>query len=1451
MIVGSTSLPIRCADILLQNGHRIDAVVTKDTQFSKWAELQDVPVFETVDSLRHQSLLQFDYLFSIVNYSVLRPEFLELPRKMAINYHDGPLPRYAGMYATSWAIINGEDVHGVTWHMMNDEVDGGAILIQRTIEVDDDETAASLNLKCYDHAAESFRKLVESLQSGLLVPIKQEGKSRSYFPRWKRPEDGGIIDWDKPAAEIAALIRGLDFGTQPNPLGTAKLLIGGELLFVPPVKFSQSSSRYPAGVVTTVEPDLFRVAAADGEIEVRNLSTLSGQPVAISELEKRHGLRRGLMLPRLSEEESELLNRSYNSACRHESYWVKRLYNLEPATPALPETNLRCGDAARWGEQILQVPASVRQINARFGWDDRTFIVSALVALIGHLNGKDEFDIALLREDVRHGNQVFDRIFSKQVPLHVKIDYNNGFELLYNSVQQELADQQSRPVFLRDIGLRYPRLKGSPTDFADLDLPIAVRMPAGDSPRDFEPRNSLTAVVGEGAASCRLIFDSNTITSADIERFSHWFTVLMEQIASDGNAPLRSLNCLSEAEYREIVYKWDTNVLPYPKDKCIHQLFEAQAARTPGNTALIVGDRRISYEELNQRSNRLAHHLTSLGIGTESLVGVCLERSEDLIVALLAVLKSGGAYVPLDPSYPQQRITQIVTDSRAEVVITREDLSSRLSPYDGKTVFVDSDAENIGHFPDYNPVSLGTSRSLAYVIYTSGSTGIPKGVAIEHRSANALIHWALSEFTAEQLRGVLASTSVCFDLSVFEMFVTLSSGGTVILSNNVLELPDLPAANEVTLINTVPSAAAELLRMKGVPASVKTFNLAGEPLSTALVRRIYEETSVQKVIDLYGPSEDTTYSTFAVRDTKTATIGRPIANTRAYILDRFMNPVPAGIAGELYLAGDGLARGYLNRPETTAERFVPDPFSNRSDDRLYRTGDLARYLPNGQIEYLGRIDNQVKIRGFRIELGEIEYNLSAIPEISESIVVARTDESGDKRLIAYFVAKTGSEIDEGELRASLREKLPDYMVPSAFVELSEMPLMPNGKIDRKALPEPAVSLDPSKRDFVEHRDPTELKLVTIWESILGIGPIGVRDNFFDLGGHSLQAVRMFAEVEAEFSKNVPLATLFEASTIEKLADILRQDGWTAPESSLVPIQPLGTKPPFFCIHAKGGNVLFYRDLARHLGNDQPFYGLQARRLGGRQVGHSSVEEMAEFYIKEIKEIQPEGPYHLGGSSFGGLAAFEMARQLHSIGDEVAMLALFDTGTPDYPRVLPGTTRLLAKLFELIRRAQLHRDRLSATGPAGKAGYVGGLIKKASLQYRRRVRNSFKKAVRKFYQNYKGDGSIPSNYIQIEDQIWRAGQKYVPRTYPGRLTLFRASRQPLGIHPDPTLGWDGLAEGGIEIHEVEGHHGSIIAEPYVSELAAKLAECIEKSHGSMEHPEPVRTAAAVSSTFANA
>jgi amino acid adenylation domain-containing protein len=684
-------------------------------------------------------------------------------------------------------------------------------------------------------------------------------------------------------------------------------------------------------------------------------------------------------------------------------------------------------------------------------------------------------------------------------------------ELPFEKLVAELAPERSlghSPLFqamltLQESGADALEMPGLATE--------TVPVRRGESRFDLE-----IGVVDEQDGGLRLLwrYDRDLFDPATVARLAAHHERLLQGLLDDPERRLSEQPLLDPAEEEQLVRGCAGPPLPASTDT-LHGLFAVQAARTPDAPAVIFGAETVTYGELDARSARIARRLGAAGAGPEVAVGVLLERTPDLVAALLGVLRSGSFYVPLDPAYPEARTTFILEDSGARLMV---------------------DAELLDLDGDYPELGGGASPgNLAYVIYTSGSTGRPKGVAIEHRSAVDLLRWAAEIFPAEDLAGVFAATSVCFDLSVFEIFLPLARGGAVILGDNALALAGLPAAERVTLINTVPSAMEELLRLEAVPRSVRTVNLAGEPLVPALVDRIYERTGAGRVFDLYGPSEDTTYSTFALRRPGgPATIGWPVAGTRAVLLDPWGGPVPLGIPGEVWLGGAGLARGYLHRPDLTAERFRPDPFSGPGE-RLYRTGDLARRRADGSLELLGRIDHQVKLRGFRIELGEIEAALLAHPAVREAAVLA-LEEGADRRLVAYVAPPL--EIDD--LRGHLVARLPAYMVPGSWVMLETLPRTPNGKLDRKALPRPETAVGGDV--FVPPETPEERTLAGIWAEVLGLERVGLHDDFFRLGGHSLLATRVMARVCRELAVDLPLRSLFQAPTVDGLSRAVREAG---------------------------------------------------------------------------------------------------------------------------------------------------------------------------------------------------------------------------------------------------------------------------------------------------------------------
>ena len=902
---------------------------------------------------------------------------------------------------------------------------------------------------------------------------------------------------------------------------------------------------------------------------------------------------------------------------------------------------------------------------------------------------------------------------------------------------------------------------------------------------------------------------------ATIERMARHFRAVVETMTRNADSRIGEVTILSDAE-RAQLEEWNRTEREYPQ-RWVHELFEDQVKRTPGAVAVEYGDQHLNYEELNRRANQLAHYLRNMGVGPEVLVGICMERSLEMVVGMLGVLKAGGAYVPLDPAYPAKRLQYMLGDTQAPVLLTQSEQATKIAGYAGKIVELDREWERISSHSTANPVCQVSGENLAYVIYTSGSTGWPKGVGIRHASAMVLLHWGREVFGEEELSGVLAATSICFDLSVFEIFVPLSWGGKVILAANALELPGMAGREQVKLVNTVPSVMKELLRSEGVPRSVVTVNLAGEALLANLVREVYRVEGVKRVLNLYGPSEDTTYSTWAWIGQEEAdgegkagvSIGKPVANRAVYVLDEELQPVPVGVAGELYIGGAGLARGYVNQPGLTAERFVPNRFASSGGERLYRTKDRARWRGDGNLEYLGRLDQQVKIRGCRIELGEIEAALQKQAGVAQAAVVVQEDGSGDKRLVAYVVGEVkeeGSgqvELKGSELRRQLRERLPEYMVPSAYMQIEELPLNANGKLDRKRLP--ALAVTPAPRQSHDIQDSVEASLQQIWAEVLDRSNIGVSDNFFETGGHSMKAVLLSVRISRAFQKEIPVRLVFDKPTIEEQALFLRGDASLNGPGSLVPIQRTGSRQPIFCVHPFFGLAHCYQELSSLLGPDQPFYGLQCYGLETDQTPLSTIPEMAKFYLQAIRTVQPRGPFQLAGWSMGALIAYEIARQLVSKGETVSFLALFEGHVPQ-PAV-PSSAPSHNEWEKLVDEREAENFRYMARRvPTSEQEASDTLLQMGRyLAEFTQVSTGFSRE-----QLTRLSRIIAINQLAVES--------YRPGSYPGNVSLFRVPGQ---ADAERSYGWAELVGGELKIFEVPGTHDGFMSAPSVNIIASHM------------------------------
>jgi amino acid adenylation domain-containing protein len=741
-----------------------------------------------------------------------------------------------------------------------------------------------------------------------------------------------------------------------------------------------------------------------------------------------------------------------------------------------------------------------------------------------------------------------------------------------------------------------------------------------------------------------------------MEQMARHYVHVLQAMIANVDQPVWQIDMLDDNDRRRMLYDWNETHHDVSRST-LSSLFEAQAGRTPGSIAVVCDQETLTYAELNERANKLAHLLIQEGVGPESRVGVALPRSLEMLVSILAVLKAGAAYVPLDPDYPADRLAFMLQDSQPTCTLTTSVVASML-PACKRLLLIDD--PNIGdvliHSSPENPHNGLMPEHPAYVIYTSGSTGTPKGSVISHESINILLCWARETFGNVVEANMLASTSICFDSSVFELFYPIVWGGKTVVVDNVLSLANSPPVTTITHVNSVPSAIEALLRTASFQTSVRTVSLAGEALKGSQVRDIYKVSHVKSVINLYGLTECAVYSSHAWIPSSVESsvpIGRPVWNTRLYVLGKDLQLLPVGVAGELYIGGAGLARGYWRRPGLTAERFVANPYE-ATGERIYRSGDIARWCLDGSLEFLGRADEQIKIRGYRVEPGEIESVLKDLEGIANAAVIASECETGEKQLIAYVVPSSGRTIDKAELRARLTRNLPDYLVPSTIVTLREFPLTANGKLDRKALPGPGAAV---RLDYRTPKNPEEELLCSLFAEVLSVPQVGIDDNFFMLGGHSLLAIRLTSLIRKAVGVELSLKTLFGSPTPSLLAKELHADDIASPFEPLLALRQQGCAPPLFCVHPGAGLSWCYSSLLQHIPVDHPIYGLQAQGISNLTLAKQTVEEMALNYAEEITKIQPEGPYYLLGYCFGGLVAHAMATILQGRGQALALLCL--------------------------------------------------------------------------------------------------------------------------------------------------------------------------------------------------
>lgn len=948
-------------------------------------------------------------------------------------------------------------------------------------------------------------------------------------------------------------------------------------------------------------------------------------------------------------------------------------------------------------------------------------------------------------------------------------------------------------------------------------------------PPEVAAKFDITLILSMEDKRVRAKFEYNSFlfSKTTISHMAENFQILLTAIVTNLDEEIDSLQLISSKIRQKMLVDWNQTASPYAPTIFFYQLFENQAVKRPDAIALVFEDQQITYGEVNRRSNQLAHYLQNNGVGPNTIVGLALDRSIDMVIGLMSILKAGGAYLPLDLAYPKERLTFILADTNAPILLTHYHLNSIIKPMlsgDQFVVNLDADWPMIALESISAPNNRIEPENLAYVIYTSGTTGKPKGVLLHHQGLCNLAFAQSMFFDIQTNDRILQFSSISFDAAIFEIVMALANGATLCMRQpeGLLPGPHLfqsLAELEITIVTLVPSVLA-LLPAGQLPA-LRILNVAGEACSIELASKWNKNRSF---FNLYGPTEATVWTSGAeyTEKLKQLTIGRPIPNVQVFVLDTHQQLVPIGVPGELYISGDGLAHGYINRPALTAEKFIPNPFAiNQKDNqlmepqnqRLYKTGDIVRYSPDGTLVFEGRVDDQIKLRGFRIELGEVESVLQEHSRIARCVVVLNEESSDDQRLVAYVVGTPKETVDTVELQSFAKNKLPNYMVPTSFITLDKLPLTISGKVDRQMLAQTIRARPQTKTSTLPIGDILAWQLSRSWEDVLNRSPIGYDDNFFEIGGHSLLAARLLSRVQQEFGINIPLSTFYYEPTLRRMVTFLQEDPKRKIELPLVAIKPSGNRLPFYCMHALSGNLFPYIELASHLDSDQPVYGFRLPEQTTDQITDFRIEVIAANYIKALKHFQDQGPYILGGWSFGGVIAFEMACQLKAAGDQVGQLVLMDSQASFYFNRQQLIDIDESALFTDLMLSSQFRFGLSPEELIDIARDIK--VNEGEVNTLELIKDGNSHLAQEVY------GLIRNCKANLQALV-----KYQPGYYSGATIIYRAQDKEGEQAHDLTLGWSEHVSEKVRVYEVPGDHYTMMTKPYVGILANKISTELE-------------------------
>ena len=1158
-LIGEDTLLIHCAEILLAENHVILGIISPLIQIKDWALAHNIPYFESLTFAEEDlSHAKYDYLFSIINSHILPSSFFERCQKFAINFHDSPLPRLAGVYATSWAILNNESQHGITWHIINAMIDGGDILKQITFPITSNETALSLKLKCYHYAIIAFTNLVDELTQQTYQPFPQDLSQRTYYGLNKKPPSNGWISWNNSAENIDRLCRGLHRGKHTCPFGLVKFIIGQDVFVVDEWKLGKQSKKQ-AGTLVKCSYQAWEIATTTKNIILLKISTLEGQSCDFERVAQQHQLNKNDRLVSPSTFMLKKFEKISNIFSKYEPFWVKELSCFNAASfPFLMNINLINHDLNRY-QKDLNLPEFISETLAKLYPDEPISLILLTVwfVYLYRLDYQENLAVSLYK---LHIPKIIppkcSPFFSQQLPFSISFEPNMTFREALKCVKEKYQALKKYITYEKSILRSYSKPSNQST-FSSLAICITDESANKLKNHNFDAL--LTFIISKDGKRLfwlipQEILKNETNLLTIIDAFPEHFSMLCQSLLQNNSKNIIHLNMLSEAEKQKIFFEWNPSEGICPKHQTIASLFEKQADITPHCLALSDEIKNFSYNDLNKLANQLARYLQNKGVKEGMMVALCSGHDILTIISMLAIVKLGAIYVPLDPNAPSEQIKSVLQDNRPKLIITRKYSHSKIkntisTNLHNQCLDIDRYQNLILKEDDTNLNKKTSTRNLVCILYTSGTTGKPKGVMITHNGIIRLVK--NTNYIVISANDVIAqAASLSFDAALFEIWGALLNGASLIcISKNTLlhpyEFTKFLNGHSISIL-WLTSALFDQYALAD-PTMFKDLNyllVGGDVLNRETIGAVLKCPlgSPQYLLNGYGPTENTTFTTThlisneSIKKTRIP-IGKPINNTTVYVLDRYLNPMPVGIPGEIYIGGSGLSLGYIHQLKLTQSKFILNPFAKNPKEKLYKTGDIACWLPNGDLDYLGRQDKQVKIRGFRIELEAVQNHVLKHGAVSQCYVCVYEDRQRGKILVAYVVLYPETQLDLVKLKNMLYLKLPNYMVPNDFIVLGALPLTQNGKVDGKALPLPQNHKN-IQTSYIPPTNNTEKKLEKLWCELFNLNQIGIEDNFFSLGGHSLLLTKLLLDLKKFFDFELSPHHFLKSPTIASLAKLI-------------------------------------------------------------------------------------------------------------------------------------------------------------------------------------------------------------------------------------------------------------------------------------------------------------------------